>query len=193
MTIAGNRVLISQEGQPTTCCRSGETGPSYLVCPKRRRGGSAESTGPTPSWADIAVRGTRSPRDDGGEKEPGAGQQVGQGGGRHAGDGDVVQVDNANATDVTSERSERSDREDAGGSGVRSEARAPKKERRSVEYPTERGEMADDTRHREVLTHTSTQRTRVHRGRRGTYSKVGEDGRNWEVGRWIGRALNRTR
>jgi hypothetical protein len=129
MTIAGNRVLVSQEGQPTTCYRCGETGHSYLVCPKRRRGGSAESTGPTPSWADIAVCGTRSPRDDGGEKEPGAGQQVGQGGGRHAGDGDVVQVDKANATDVTSERSERSDPEDAGAEVASGVKRGPRKKR----------------------------------------------------------------
>jgi hypothetical protein len=124
MTIAENRVLISHEGQSTTSCEGGETGHSYLVCPRRRRAGSAEATGPTTSWADIAVRGTRSPRDVGGEKEPGAGQQVGQGGGQHAGDGDVVQADNANATDVTSERRKRPDREDAGGRDVSSKAKA---------------------------------------------------------------------
>jgi hypothetical protein len=43
MTIAGNRVLVSYEGQPTTCYGCGEKGHLYLVCPRRRKVGPAEA------------------------------------------------------------------------------------------------------------------------------------------------------
>jgi hypothetical protein len=54
---------------------------------KRRRGESAESTRPTELWSEIAVRGTISPGVDDGKKEPGAGQQVGEGEGGTQGTG----------------------------------------------------------------------------------------------------------
>jgi hypothetical protein len=64
MTIAGNRVLMSYEGQPMTRYGYGETGHPYQVCPKRRRVGVAASKEPIASWADIAASGTRSQRLD---------------------------------------------------------------------------------------------------------------------------------
>jgi len=69
MTIAGHRVLVSYEGQPTTCYGCGETGHFYQVCPKRRRVGVATTKEPRVSWADIAACRTRSPRCDGGVTE----------------------------------------------------------------------------------------------------------------------------
>jgi hypothetical protein len=74
MKISGNRVLVSYEGQPSTCYGCGEAVHLYLVCPRRRKVAPAESTEPTTSWADIAARGYRSPTNDGGERKDAAGE-----------------------------------------------------------------------------------------------------------------------
>jgi len=67
MTMAGDRVLISYEGQPTTCYGCGETGHFNQYCPKRRRVGVAMTKELTAPWADIAASETRSLRSDGEE------------------------------------------------------------------------------------------------------------------------------
>jgi hypothetical protein len=113
MTIAGNRVLVSYGGQPTICYGCGVTVYLYLVCPRRRKVAPAKSTEPTTSWADIAARGYRSPRDDGGESEASAGQhsaQAGQGDGRHAEDRNAIQADNMQEPDVPSKPSKEPER-----------------------------------------------------------------------------------
>jgi hypothetical protein len=44
MTIAGNRVLVSHEGQPMTCYGCGDTGNLYPSYPKAARSGSCSDT-----------------------------------------------------------------------------------------------------------------------------------------------------
>jgi len=44
MTIAGNRVLVSYEGQPMTCYGCGDTGYLYQFCPQAATSGSCSDT-----------------------------------------------------------------------------------------------------------------------------------------------------
>ena len=81
MTMAGDRVLISYERQPTTCYGCGETGHFNQYCPKRRRVGVATTKELTASWPDIAASGTRSPRSDGEKKGEEGDHQITQTGG----------------------------------------------------------------------------------------------------------------
>jgi hypothetical protein len=76
-TMAGNRVLVSHEGQPMTCYGCNEVGHLYQVCLNRRRVGG---TAPFNSWADIAAKGTRSQSFDKkeGEEEAQNGDQASQ-------------------------------------------------------------------------------------------------------------------
>ena len=128
MTIAGERVLISYEGQLTTCYGCGETGHFNQFCPKRRRVWFATPKEPTASWADIAASGTRSPRSDGGEKGEEANHQstqTGYGNERRAEDGEAMQADNAHSTGVELEQSKEPDRGAVSGSDIRNDEKAP--------------------------------------------------------------------
>ena len=66
MAIAGHRVLVSYEGQPSTCYACGDTGHIHQACPNRRR---AENTTGEPNartWANIVTNG---PRNRGGRED----------------------------------------------------------------------------------------------------------------------------
>ena len=53
MSIAGNRVLISYEEQPSTCYGCNETSHHYQDCPSRRRAAPPNNIPSTSTWADI--------------------------------------------------------------------------------------------------------------------------------------------
>ena len=55
--IAGNRVLVSYEGQPLTCYGCNGTDDLYHACPMRRRTERKATTEHATSWADIAANG----------------------------------------------------------------------------------------------------------------------------------------
>jgi hypothetical protein len=59
MLIAGQRVLITYEGQPITCYGCNETGHQYGECPHRRTARSLQQPPHTDSWAQILVNGPR--------------------------------------------------------------------------------------------------------------------------------------
>jgi hypothetical protein len=61
ITMAGNRVLVSYEGQPMTCYGCNDTGHLYHACPLRRSVQETRPTTATSSWADIATRGVAQP------------------------------------------------------------------------------------------------------------------------------------
>jgi len=108
----------------------------------------AESTEPTTSWADIAARGYRIRRDDGGEAAAGQhSAQAGQGAVRHAEHRNAIQADNMQEPDVPSEPSEEPERKKSVRSDVTSITKAPnREEKRGEEDPMECVEvMADDT------------------------------------------------
>ena len=62
--IAGQRVLVSYDGQPVTCYRCHETGHFHQTCPMRRRVGQLGHAGATTSWAHIAAEGGHGPRQE---------------------------------------------------------------------------------------------------------------------------------
>ena len=53
MSIAGNDVLITYDGQPPTCSRCNETGHRQLDCPRRKRLGPINTIQHHQTWADI--------------------------------------------------------------------------------------------------------------------------------------------
>jgi hypothetical protein len=53
MNIAGNRVLVAYEGQPSTCNGCGETGQQYHDCPQRKPKPSNDEVPSNTTWADI--------------------------------------------------------------------------------------------------------------------------------------------
>jgi hypothetical protein len=55
MTIAGNKILVSYDGQPVTY-GCGETGHIYQSCPKRQVGGLGTSAPSSITWAHIASK-----------------------------------------------------------------------------------------------------------------------------------------
>jgi len=57
ITMAGNMVLVSYEGQPMTCYGCNSTGHLYQACPMRRRTERKATTEQATSWADIAANG----------------------------------------------------------------------------------------------------------------------------------------
>jgi hypothetical protein len=62
MLIAGQRVLITYEGQPITCYGCNETGHQYGECPHRRTEPSLRQPPHTDPWAQILVNGPRTKR-----------------------------------------------------------------------------------------------------------------------------------
>jgi hypothetical protein len=58
IVVAGHRILISYEGQPTTCYGCKETGHLYQTCPRRRRVRESANAAIPTSWAEAAARGT---------------------------------------------------------------------------------------------------------------------------------------
>jgi len=126
MTIAGNRFLVSYEGQPMTCYGCGDTGHLYQFCPKRRRVAVAATQRPITSWADIAINGTRSHRPHDAEEERATQQseQENQGGVRKVEEEKAPQEDNAHTTEVTSEQNEGPERGEVNIQIIRSNATA---------------------------------------------------------------------
>ena len=57
MTMAGNRVLISYECQPTTCYGCNKIGRQYHECPKRRQI-NAQIIQSQTSWAEVVTQRT---------------------------------------------------------------------------------------------------------------------------------------
>ena len=70
MSIDGNRVLISYDGQPPTCYGCNQVGHQYQDCPHRRRTGGLTRSPTTPSWADIVSQGAANQRDVMEERAP---------------------------------------------------------------------------------------------------------------------------
>ena len=79
ITVAGNRVLVSYDGQPMTCYGCNETGHLYHVCPMLRQVRETVSTAAAASWADIAAGVTGKTRNENEETESTA-QQCGRAG-----------------------------------------------------------------------------------------------------------------
>jgi hypothetical protein len=59
MNIAGNRVLVSYEGQPATCYGCNDTGKQYQDCPRRKRIAPPYTVSLPPAWADIVSQTNR--------------------------------------------------------------------------------------------------------------------------------------
>jgi hypothetical protein len=53
MSIAGNDVLLSYDGQPQTCYRCDETGHQRQDCPRCKRLGPPRNMQPIHTWADV--------------------------------------------------------------------------------------------------------------------------------------------
>ena len=60
MSIAGNDVLISYDGQPPTCYRCNDPGRVQIECPRRKRLDKVASDTRS-TWADIVSNNTRDP------------------------------------------------------------------------------------------------------------------------------------
>jgi hypothetical protein len=58
MAIAGYDVLISYDGQPTTCYRCNETRQQQQDFPRRKRVGLPVTVAANPTWADIIAHDT---------------------------------------------------------------------------------------------------------------------------------------
>jgi hypothetical protein len=67
MVIAGDRVIVSYEGQPVLCYTCGGTGHMRQTCPHRRSDKQASPPAPNNSWAKVAATGkpTHKKRADG--------------------------------------------------------------------------------------------------------------------------------
>ena len=61
LIIAGHRMLLSYEGQPSTCYGCGDIGRMYQACPKRQRRGTWASTEQTSTYVTIAAPSTPQP------------------------------------------------------------------------------------------------------------------------------------
>ena len=65
MQIVGQRVLITYEGQPTTCYGCNEAGHQYGACPHRRTvAPPSRQPSQTDSWAKVLVRAPKTTRQD---------------------------------------------------------------------------------------------------------------------------------
>lgn len=60
MAIAGHRVLVSYEGQPSTCYACGDTGHIHQACPNRRRDETTTGEPNGRTWSNIVSNGSRS-------------------------------------------------------------------------------------------------------------------------------------
>jgi hypothetical protein len=58
LTVAGQRALLSYEGQPDTCYGCGETGHMYQRCPARRKLGSAMTIATAATYSSIVTDST---------------------------------------------------------------------------------------------------------------------------------------
>ena len=57
MVIAGDRVIVSYEGQPVSCYVCGGTGHMRQTCPHRRMEEQASPPAPDNSWTKVAANG----------------------------------------------------------------------------------------------------------------------------------------
>jgi len=65
MLIVGQRVLITYEGQPTTCYGCNEAGHQYGACPHSKTAAPPPwQSSQTDSWAQVVVKGPRTTRQD---------------------------------------------------------------------------------------------------------------------------------
>jgi len=62
MAMAGNRVLISYEGQPPTCYGCNDIGHQYQEYPRRRQINNQQNTQSQPSWAEVVTQRTMHPQ-----------------------------------------------------------------------------------------------------------------------------------
>ena len=69
MTIAGNRLLVSYEGQTITCYGCNDVGHLYQLCPYRSIMRDTAPTELNTSWADIVARGSAGQRLDTDERK----------------------------------------------------------------------------------------------------------------------------
>lgn len=60
MAIAGHRVLVSYEGQPSTCYACGDAGHLHQACPNRRRDETMTGEQNGSTWSHIVSKGARS-------------------------------------------------------------------------------------------------------------------------------------
>jgi hypothetical protein len=65
MIMAGNRVVISYDGQPITCYGCNEHGHQYVECPYRRTTTPTPTSVPKESWANVVTRGNAKHKHDG--------------------------------------------------------------------------------------------------------------------------------
>jgi hypothetical protein len=59
MIMAGHRILVSYDGQPSTCYACNESGHQYQDCPNRKRIVPPENIPSTSTWSDVAMQTTR--------------------------------------------------------------------------------------------------------------------------------------
>jgi hypothetical protein len=70
--IVGQRVLITYEGQPTTCYGCNEAGHQYGACPHRKTATPPpQQSSQNDSWAQVVAKGSRATRQDEGPRERG--------------------------------------------------------------------------------------------------------------------------
>jgi hypothetical protein len=62
MIMAAHRVLVSYDGQPSTCYACNESGHQYQDCPNRKRIVPPENIPSTSTWADVVMQNTRNTR-----------------------------------------------------------------------------------------------------------------------------------
>ena len=61
LNVAGNRIILSYEGQPVTCYGCGQEDHMYTTCPKRKRPSEARKLSHPESYATVLIH---SPRDE---------------------------------------------------------------------------------------------------------------------------------